>query len=124
MSQQQRLVMELGPKTKLLVQTLRGFLAECDKHEIGPRAEVELGLEGIPLPEDTEVTLFLRVDLPNKTSDLPGRVRRVVKKRKLEVAVEEQIAARKKARKSGEQVPGHVPPVKGTVRRVRRRKKT
>jgi hypothetical protein len=92
--------------------SLREFVVQMDKYELGPRAAVCYGIgdDGIPV-------LFVEIPekLPAGLAKKPGTRRPT----KAQQAVTEQLEARKAAVRAREPVPGHVPPVKGAKKTVR-----
>lgn len=107
----QRIAMRLK-EHRAQAASLREFVAQMDKFELGPRTKVCYGIgdDGIPV---------LFVEIPEKAAaglkPKPGTRRPT----KAQQAVTDQIQARKDAVAAKEDVPGHVAPVKGAKKTVR-----
>lgn len=112
----QRVVMRFGHDYTSLFNALETLVEQSKSLGVGPRSKVQLAV-------DAQGTPCLYVELPERAAEALDRSAAGRKPTKAREAVTEQLAARKKAVRSGEPVPGHVPPVakKGRVLKVRKK---
>jgi len=109
-----QLALRFASAERVTIEHLKKFLEECDSYGLGVRSAVRVELEVSQNGAGDEVdTVKFCVSLPEPK---PAGRRVIRLKKKLDTQVTRQIARRKKARERGEQLPGYVPPVKGTVR--------
>lgn len=93
------------------------FLAQARAAGAGPKTKFTYAVT-----EDGQPCLY--IELPEQAAEVFERKRRPKPPTKAQAAVQGQLQARRDAQKSGEKVPGHVPPVVRNGRVIVVRKKS
>lgn len=112
----QRIVMRFGKDYETLFGALEFLVDQGRALGVGTRSKVQFAVdaEGIPC---------LTVELPERAAEALERSAVGPKATKAQEAVRGQLQARREAVRSGDPVPGHVPPVAKRGRMLKTRKK-